>query len=202
MKKKFKIIFAILAILLLVAIVLLIIISKMWNQEGHTHGDDEFEDEAYELEEPEKEEIMPDGISEFVLNYKGEWNRKHLYEGIYKFVHILPEYVDTLTDIKEEDLEYYFEDNKGYIYDNFGLIYSYEFIDFANYLKKYNDIGEYKCSEIVDDTFKDVTNYSRFKLLCTFENEDGKETDLLFLISFSNYLDVEPIIKYRYTTPY
>ena len=198
MKKKIRIILAILAVLIVVAIIAISVLTKKAENEGHTHDDDEFEDESYELEEYEEEEMfMPYGSSQIVFNYKGEWSRNRIYESIYKFVNMLPEFVEKLETVKDEDIEKYFEDNKEYIYENFGLSNSYDFIELAKYLKRYNNIGKYKDVEIIEGSSKNATNYFIFNLLCVFENENEVETTLIFRTSFSNYIDIEPMVMFR-----
>lgn len=198
MKKGFKILFAILAIvLIIVGIVLFFLTAERDDHEGHTHGDDEFEDEPYLENEEEENKIMPYRASQIILNYQGEWDREDLYESIYKIASILPEFIDKLQNINEEDLEQYFDNNEDYIYENFGIQYSKNFVELANYLKEFNNIGEYKKSEIIDGSIIDTDNYFKFKLLLTFENEEGKESEILLMTSFSNYIYTEPEFIYK-----
>ena len=142
------------------------------------------------VEEYFKDKVIPQHIYDFYVEYKGEIEKKEIYEDLYIISEYLP---DLCSDLKEVDEKTYYSKFADKIKNYIGIETESEFVKLSNFLKE-NDVSnlafEY-CSYHPNSIVKDDI-YSNFQMDFCYEND----TILTFNMGVVNeFVYKKPVLK-------
>ena len=134
-KKRKKLIFLIIGILICIIVLLIsiVILSGKSNSEVIDLSKKEENIEKYL-----NGKIIPQGISTFIREYKGDVSRDEFYECLYSISSFLPDLTSSLKETT--DYGVYYDENSENIKKLIGIENKDEFVELANYLVE-NDIS-------------------------------------------------------------
>lgn len=179
-KKKIILLFIILFIIL-IFLVSIILYLKRQSEIKRIREDEEIF--AEQIQSYTSDKTCPRGMATLYSNYKGNRNLNDLYRNLNIFVEYLPKLSENINGIREEEFSNLYQDNESEISKILGLNKD-EFINFANYLKKYNlNNKKFNYCEIDSSTYEDLEEYLSFNI--SFYYQDIEEP-INFKIYFSN----------------
>lgn len=177
-KRKKRLIFIIIAILICIVILCITIIALVRNSNKET----------IDLSKEEKNisgylegKIIPQGISTFMREYTGNVKRDEFYEQLYSVSSYLPDLVSSLKE--SDDFEKFYDENYDDISKLIGVDNKDDFIDLANYLVE-NDISgnEFNYCLYEKGTVFNANEYSYFKMRFNYKDYG----DIEFTVKLSN----------------
>ncbi len=165
-KKRKKLIFLIIGILICIIVLLIFIVALAGK--GNTETIDLSKKEV-NIEKYLDGKTIPQGISIFIREYKGDISRDEFYEGLYSISSFLPD----LTSSLKETTDYgaYYDENSENIKKLIGIESKDEFVELANYLVE-NDISgdKFEFCSIKENTMININEYSSFKMIFNYKN--------------------------------
>ena len=178
-KKRKKLIFLIIGILICI-IVLLISIVILSSKNDSAVIDLSKKEES--IEKYLNGKIIPQGISTFIREYKGDVSRDEFYECLYSVSSFLPDLTSSLKETT--DYGVYYDENSENIKKLIGIENKDEFIELANYLVE-NDISEdeFEFCLYEKGSIFNTDEYGTFKMKFNYKNFG----DIEFTLRISNY---------------
>lgn len=170
-----------LLIIVISIIILFVLFIFKGNKTENSLEENIFTKKSENIEKYINGKTVPQGISIFIKEYKGNISRDEFYQGIYTSARFLPDFATSIK--KYDDLNNYYKENYAEIVKYIGLDNKTDFDNLANYIAK-NDISgdEFNYCTYEEGTMYNTNGYSTFKMKFNYRNFG----DIEFVIKILN----------------
>ena len=141
-----------------------------------------------------EDKITPRNLATLYSTYKGEAEITDLYKSLFEFENYLPELTQSLKNSNNEIIAEYYRNNQNKVLKKTGISNETSFIEFVDYIKKY-DFTEltFEYCEIDTTSYKDQLGYLEMTIGFKYSEMDDM---INFDVKFLKRKDINSMVIY------